>query len=217
MQIERISDLPGDVREDLAKSDQNAWRRAFNKAVRAGCSTKKATAAAWQAVGKEGPTVGAVHVDGVSWSTRTRKPKRRAVAKGRILKSEDVRRYTLGVVYEPDVEDTQGDMASAEEIEKACWDFNRRRIGTGKELAKRNVRKGALGIQHNSWDDGHGEIIESYIAPADFELETPHGPEQVKKGTWLMGVIWSPENWAKIQNGELTGLSLGGRARREDA
>lgn len=34
-------------------------------------------------------------------------------------------RYTLGVVYEPNVLDTQGDFATAEVIEKSAWDFMR--------------------------------------------------------------------------------------------
>lgn len=34
-------------------------------------------------------------------------------------------RYTLGVVYEPNVLDTQGDFANEEVIEKSAWDFMR--------------------------------------------------------------------------------------------
>src|SRR3990167_6307475 len=40
-----------------------------------------------------------------------------------LVKSSPERRYTLGVVYEPDVVDTQGDFAKAEDIEDAAWAF----------------------------------------------------------------------------------------------
>ena len=40
----------------------------------------------------------------------------------RILKTDAAQRYTLGVVYEPDVEDTDGDWASAEVIERRLQD-----------------------------------------------------------------------------------------------
>ena len=39
------------------------------------------------------------------------------------MKHASEQRYTLGVVYEPDVPDTEGDVASAEEIEKAAHSF----------------------------------------------------------------------------------------------
>jgi len=41
-------------------------------------------------------------------------------------KSATERRYTLGVVYEPDVVDTQGEFAKAEDIETAAWAFMER-------------------------------------------------------------------------------------------
>lgn len=151
----------------------------------------------------------------------------------RILKADSAQRYTLGVVYEPGVVDTQGDYATAPEIEKACWDFNRAQLapiakanvlldaieqaalGVSVELVIEAVEKGALGVQHSSWDDSHGDIVESYVAPSDMILTKADGNlESVKKGTWLMGIVWSPENWAKVEKGELAGLSLGGVARR---
>lgn len=154
----------------------------------------------------------------------------------RLLKADAPQRYTLGIVYEPDVVDSQDDWATADEIEKACWEFNRRlqapiakanalldaiekaADGTPIEVSVETeapVEKGALGVQHLSWDDDHGEILESYIAPCDMAIAKADGTvEAVKAGSWLMGIVWSPENWAKVEKGEITGLSLGGSARR---
>ena len=39
-----------------------------------------------------------------------------------VLEKHEERRYTLGVVYEPNVEDTDGEFAKAEDIESAAWE-----------------------------------------------------------------------------------------------
>jgi len=157
---------------------------------------------------------------------------------GRILKSDTKRRYTLGVVYEPDVVDSQDDWTDAEEIEKACWNFMRSLQGKTRvtksvlevlELIVKGLRdrdiaaidisdvwedvqkaaKG-LGYMHEQWDESIGDIVECYIAPVDFKV----GDEIIKKGTWLLGVVWTPEYFAKVEAGEITGFSMGGRGRR---
>ena len=150
----------------------------------------------------------------------------------KILKSDAPQRYTLGTVYAPNEVDSQKDWATSAEIEKACFDFNRRLIGSdlrkvastmsealrkaasGAEVTltvdAEALAKGALGVQHEDWSDDNGEIVESYIAPADMVVNG----EAVTKGTWLMGVVWSPDNWAKVEKGEITGYSLGGSAIR---
>lgn len=144
-------------------------------------------------------------------------------------------RYTLGVVYEPNKVDAHGDWTSAEEIENACWEFNKALQRGGHlvkfavqfldsvvkasqgdtlalEISESALTKGMLGIQHNDWSDDNGEIVESYIAPTDLEING----QPVSKGTWLMGVVWSEKNWEKIERGDLTGYSLGGTAIKVD-
>lgn len=151
----------------------------------------------------------------------------------RTIKKSAVQRYTLGVVYEPNVVDGHGDFTSADEIEQACWAFNKQLQAGGHlvkfakaflsavveaskddilelEIPDAILTKGMLGVQHTNWSDDIGEIVESYVAPSNFEIEG----QSVKKGTWLMGVVWSQENWDRIECGELTGLSLGGTAIR---
>jgi hypothetical protein len=155
----------------------------------------------------------------------------------RILKSDAKQRYTLGVVYAPNEVDTQGDYAEAPEIEQACWGFMRGLQGRG-QVAKlglellaaiaKAVRSGAevqldvtaawetlakgegLGVMHQAWGDEIGEIVECYCVPADFDLDG----QPVTKGTWLLGVVWSEEYFAKVEAGEITGLSMGGTGRR---
>ena len=157
---------------------------------------------------------------------------------GQFIQKNDAQRFTLGIVYEPNVEDTQGDFTDAPEIEKACWKFARK-IQTPNTLNKKaaeclesiiksidengpnkfditeiyeEVTKGGLNDQHvNTPLDGElGDIVENYIAPCDFEVNG----EQITKGTWLMGVVWSESYFEKIQNGERNGFSMEGRGKR---
>lgn len=148
-----------------------------------------------------------------------------------LTKSSNERRYTLGVVYEPDVVDTQGDFAKAGDIEDAAWAFMERLqvlAKTSGELlaafrtveeypegvtfdvtALEDLVKGAgLDDEHLQVDEPLGTIVESYIAPQDL---TVNG-QAVKKGAWLLGVRWTDEMFQKIKAGARTGLSLYGRA-----
>ena len=177
----------------------------------------------------DGPDAGSLHVDAPLGSAG--KPKKKPA--GAFVKSDAHQRYTLGPVYEPMVEDSQGDFASAAEIEQACWDFNKRlqhqdamtkaALATYDTLTKaaagesvtvmlpgEPIEKGMLGIQHAVWDDSFGDIIESYIAPCDMVVDG----EPIRKGTWLLGVIWSEAVFAKILKGEITGYSMGGSATK---
>jgi hypothetical protein len=151
----------------------------------------------------------------------------------KLIRKSDPQRYVLGVVYSPGAIDCQDDYSTAPEIEKACHGFMKSLQGQS-EVSKQvtdgilkalagsseveidvtdiyeDIQKGALGFNHVDWADDIGDIVESYIAPADFELNG----EQITKGTWLMGVILSPENFEKVQKEELTGFSMGGSGLR---
>jgi len=50
-------------------------------------------------------------------------------------------------------------------------------------------------------------VVESYIAPADMNISG----EEIHKGDWLLGVVWSKEMFEKIKSGERTGYSIGGK------
>lgn len=121
----------------------------------------------------------------------------------KILKQQEVQRFTLGVAYSPggpDEVDLQGDWATAETIELACWDYQR-------ELQKSN----GLNDSH-VLDDGVvvGEVVENYILPADTDINGT----LVKSGSWLIGTIWEPHFWQKVKDKERVGLSIEGRGRR---
>lgn len=117
----------------------------------------------------------------------------------RVFKDDkpDEAQYVLGIVLEPEVRDSQGDIYSAQEIEEAAHEF------------MANSQK--VGLMHKKLLGQGATVVENYIAPVDFEIDG----EKVKKGTWLMGIrVNDPQVWADVKAGRLTGLSIGGSALR---
>ncbi len=99
--------------------------------------------------------------------------------------------YTLGVVLEPDVPDSDGTLYSEDEIEKACFRYL--------------LYKCYVGDMHQE-ESTDSILAENYILRGDMKI----GNQVVRKGTWLQGHLIGPSLWDKIQNGERTGLSFGG-------
>ena len=87
---------------------------------------------------------------------------------GRIIKADSDSHYVTGIVYEPMVEDTDGNYMTAAEIEKAAHWFMK--------------NAGDADIQHCFSKAEGVEVVESYIAKCDMEIED----QPIKKGTWLM-------------------------------
>lgn len=114
-------------------------------------------------------------------------------AYGKIVKTDTDSHYVTGIVYEPMTEDSQGDYMTEEEIRKAAHWFAKNGDG--------------IDIQHNFEKFEKAEVVENWIAKADFEI----GKEKIKKGTWLMTVeITDPDVWSAVEKGEITGFSMGG-------
>jgi len=113
-----------------------------------------------------------------------------------IVKSSDDERYVLGVVLIPDVEDSQGDFYSAEEVRKASEYF--------MEFAR------TLGLMHeSSLDDTKIKILENYIVKVD---QTINGVA-IKQGTWMLAArIIDDDLWLAVKTGRLTGWSIEGSA-----
>lgn len=115
----------------------------------------------------------------------------------RVIKSDDeAERLVYGIVYEPDTIDAHGDFADEKTIEKAAHEFM---------LKYRQIDK------NHDFVAGVGEVVESYIAPADMELNG----EPVKKGTWILTTKADEETWEAVKKGEFQGYSLAGVAETE--
>ncbi|WP_016886617.1 MULTISPECIES: XkdF-like putative serine protease domain-containing protein [Bacillus] len=110
-----------------------------------------------------------------------------------LTKAEDEKKLVYGIVYEPDTPDAHGDFMTAVEIEKAAHGF----LKDAREIDN----------QHD-FQGGVGEVVESYVAPADFEVNG----ETIKKGSWVLVTKASDEVWEQIKKGDITGYSMAGTA-----
>lgn len=116
-----------------------------------------------------------------------------------LLKTSE-ERYVLGIVLEPENVDAQKDIYSGAEVRDAAHHFMEE---------YRN-----LGLMHREILGEQVKILESYLAPADFEVDGT----RIKKGTWLLAVrVVDDELWRQIKAGDLTGFSIGGSALRSAA
>ena len=112
---------------------------------------------------------------------------------GRILKADTDSHFVTGIVYEPMVEDSQGNYMTEEEITKAAYWFAK----NGNQVD----------LQHCFEKCSGATVVESYVAKCDMEIEG----EAIKKGTWLMTMeISDADVWESVQKGEITGFSMGG-------
>lgn len=112
---------------------------------------------------------------------------------GRIIKADTGSHYATGIVYEPMVEDAQGNFMTEAEITKAAHWF------------AKNSNK--VDLQHSFEPLDGACVVESWIAKSD----TTIGDAAVKKGTWLMTVEVTDDNiWKSIEKGKITGFSMGG-------
>jgi SAM-dependent methyltransferase len=119
----------------------------------------------------------------------------------KIAKTEPMKQVVIGVVLSPDEVDSQGDVISAEDIEKAAHGF----MGTSR----------IIGSEHGAPIEAHP--VESYIAPQDLHFDGPDGKTTVTKGSWILGVkVLDPEQWSKVMDEGYTGFSVGGFGLRDD-
>jgi len=129
------------------------------------------------------------------FKSKDEEPKHEVLVK--FTKQDDVKGIVYGIVYEPEKVDSQGDIANAEEIEKAAYDFmkSRNTLNVDKEHDFSNV--GAF-------------VAESWIVKAN----DPIFPDAV--GAWAVAIKVEDEALkADIKKGDIAGLSMAGSAKTE--
>lgn len=122
-----------------------------------------------------------------------------------VTKAVDIeQRRALFVVLEPDTVDLHGDIYSAEEVEKACINFN-------THCNKANL--------FHQVQIETAKIEQSFISPSDFLLDDGR---MIKKGTWLQWFYFPEGNddsdklWTQVKSGDICGVSIGCRASVEE-
>lgn len=113
----------------------------------------------------------------------------------KVLKADEEKQLVYGIVMEPEEVDTQNEIVSAAEIEKAAHEYLiKSRIIAGSH--KKKIK---------------AEVVESYIAPLEFELNE----QKIKKGSWLMTVhVNDKDEWQKVKEKGYDGFSIGGYAKK---
>ena len=100
--------------------------------------------------------------------------------------------------------DTQGNWATAEEVKKACHNFNRK-LQQPKKLALK--KDAGVDKQHNEVA-GYGVVLESYIAKSDI------ADINAAPGDWVAAVEVTDKGcWDEILKGDIEGFSIGGTAK----
>jgi len=99
-----------------------------------------------------------------------------------VLKADEERQIVYGVVMEPDTYDTDFNWTTSDEIEKAAHFFMQHGVGIDKEHTRKDIE---------------AAVVESYIAPADFEMDG----KPVTKGSWVMAVhIKDDGEWEALKS-----------------
>lgn len=109
---------------------------------------------------------------------------------------DDAKQIVYGVVLTPGLEDSQGDVVTAEDIEKAAHAYL---VTSRKHDVQHDEHQAAV------------ETVESYVAPEDMTV----AGQRVIKGSWVIGThVSDPDTWRRVRKGELTGFSIGGTGER---
>lgn len=219
MPYDVLADLPEDIRDNLPVEAQRIWMSAYNSAEEN--DEENPAAIAWAAV----KNVYAQNEEG-EWTKKSYK----------VMKSDEHLCYTLGVSYPVNEVDKQGDYAKPEVVREAAWNFMKKLQGKDDitkvslsifeeilkavkddvtvevDVTEMDVEGISKSINDMHQEDVDAVVVESYIAPVDFEL----GGEKVKKGDWLVGCVWNREYFDKILSGERTGYSIEGIGVFED-
>lgn len=119
--------------------------------------------------------------------------------KVQVVKStNDELKQATFLVLAPEQVDLHGDIYSADEVRKACHNYNQHSM-------KAN-------LLHLVETDTFS-IVESYISQVEMVL----GEQVIKAGSWLVVTQMNDDEiWEEVKNGNLTGVSIGGYAETED-
>jgi len=101
--------------------------------------------------------------------------------------------YLVGLVLEPDAVDTQNDVVSKAEVEKACHDYNRRNWPLWKD-------------HQGPMSESDAAVVESYITESPMKLNG----KSIKPGSWLLKLRISETIYKAALDGRIAGFSVAG-------
>ncbi len=120
-------------------------------------------------------------------------------------KVDTVKKQVLLYALVPELPHRDGEAVHEEQVERACNSFmTNLSVGTQKGTG--------TGIDHKIFDNV-GNAVQSAI-DKDGALGKAHGFEKVYPGAWWICIQCTDATWDKIVKGEITGVSIGGYAKR---
>lgn len=124
----------------------------------------------------------------------------KAMIVGIVAKAEE-KQVAYGVILRPDVPDSDGDIYTPDEVEKAAHNYMAKAAGVADWLHEEEIPR------------DKAVMVESFIAPVDFDWEG----FEVKKGDWLGGMkIYDPDMWGAVKKGEIKAFSIKGIGKRTE-
>lgn len=115
----------------------------------------------------------------------------------KITKIEGKKQILGAEVYAPDITDAHGDFMTAEEIEKMAYGF------------MKDMKLDQIDVGHDNQLYGC-HLVESFIARKCDDTFIP--------GSWVVYIhVPDKELWAKIENGEINGLSMEALALKKES
>ena len=111
--------------------------------------------------------------------------------------NEELKQATF-LVLSPDEVDLHGDVYDANEVRKACHNFN-------TYCRKANLL--------HLFDTKTFSVVESYIAPVGMQI----GEQAIKAGDWISVLQFHcDEIWSEVKAGNYCSVSIGATANAED-
>lgn len=111
--------------------------------------------------------------------------------------NEELKQATF-LVLSPDEVDLHGDVYDANEVRKACHNFN-------TYCRKANLL--------HLFDTETFSVAESYIAPVDMKM----GETIIKAGSWVSVLQFNDDDiWEGVKSGDYSGVSIGATANAEE-
>lgn len=124
-----------------------------------------------------------------------------------IKAQDEEKQIVYGYAMVPDEVDSDDDIVSVDEVEKAAHNF-------GRMLAMGLQKGEGVGHEHKVFSEV-GYPVESVIdrdGAVSKSMGVPDG--DIRPGGWWVGIKVSDEHWPLVKAGDITGFSIGGSATR---
>jgi len=115
-----------------------------------------------------------------------------------VFKKDLEKQIVYGVIFEPDMVDAHDEFVTKDDIEDSAHDYLIR--------MRREDDESRTKLSHTLELDDRTDIVESYIAPCDFELDG----FLIKEGSWVVAMKIHDEQLWKETEESIVGFSAGG-------